>query len=364
MSIARTPDAGYKVRWRDGAGVHRSKKFEHGERSLAVAFEAEVKRAKRLGYLPQLQAATKTVDEVGIEWRAANLHQKAPATQRLYEWLWDSQVLPHLASARVAELTPADVEAWLGKLTTGTVAKRKAAALLHQVFNFAIKSGYVVHNPCAIADRPRLPAREPIKPPTPLMVERTRRALQERDRPGDAAFIAAMAYAGLRPHEALRLTWEDVRERSLLVRAPKTRNFRTVDLLGPLASDLAEWRLLTGGSFEVVFPNSRGSAWTRTDYGNWRARIWHGTKRNPGVAPEGMRPYDLRHAFVSLLLRDPACSRVEVAAQAGHSLQVQDRTYAHVIAELRGEGSAESAIRRARAEVFGQGTAEATGQMR
>lgn len=114
MSIARTPDAGYKVRWRDGAGVHRSKKFERGESKLAVAFEAEVKRAKRLGYLPQLQAATKTVNEVGIEWRAANLHQKAPATQRLYEWLWDSQVLPHLASARVAEVTPADIEAGLG----------------------------------------------------------------------------------------------------------------------------------------------------------------------------------------------------------------------------------------------------------
>jgi hypothetical protein len=55
---------------------------------------------------------------------------------------------------------------------------------------------------------------------------------------------------------------------------------------------------------------------------------------------------------------------VEVAALAGHSLQVQDRTYAHVIAELRGEGSAENEIRRARIEVFGQGTAEAVGQVR
>lgn len=57
------------------------------------------------------------------------------------------------------------------------------------------------------------------------------------------------------------------------------------------------------------------------------------------MAPRGLRPYDLRHTFVSQLLRDPAYSRVEVAAQAGHSLQIQDRTYAHVIAELRGEGA-------------------------
>lgn len=364
MSIARTPDGGYKVRWRDGVGVHRSKRFERGEKAIAVAFEAEVKRAKRLGYLPQLQAATKTISEVGVEWRAAKLHQKAPATRKLYEWLWDSQVLPHLAGARVAELTPADVEAWLGRLKTGAVAKRKAAALLHQVFNFAIKAGYVVHNPCAVADRPRLPAREPVRPPAPATIETIRRALIARDRPGDATLVAAMAYAGLRPQEALGLTWDDVRAHSLLVRAAKTRSFRTVHLLSPLIADLAEWRLLTGGRLELVFPTSRGTPWTSTDYGNWRARIWHGTKRNPGVAPPGTRIYDLRHTFVSLLLRDPRYSRVEVAAQAGHSLEVQDRTYAHVIAELRGEGSAEDAIRWARMEVFGQGTTEATGQMR
>jgi len=51
------------------------------------------------------------------------------------------------------------------------------------VLNFAIKSGYVGHNPCAIADRPRLPAREPVKPPTPVVVEGIRRTLEERDRP-------------------------------------------------------------------------------------------------------------------------------------------------------------------------------------
>ncbi len=362
MSISRTPDGGFKVRWRDAAGVHRSKRFESGEKKIATAFEAEVKRAKRLGYLPQLQASTKTVNEIGVEWRGANLHQKAPATQRLYEWLWDSQVLPHLASARVAALTPADVETWLGRLTTGAVAKRKAAALLHQVFNFAIKSGYVQHNPCAVADRPRLPAREPVRPPAPIAVEEIRLALLTRDRPGDAALVAAMAYAGMRPQEALGLCWEDVRERSLLVRAPKTRSFRVVDLLAPLGAELAERRLLTGGALDLVFPTSRGTSWSPSDYGNWRARIWHGTKRSPGVAPAGMRVYDLRHTFVSLLLRDSRYSRVEVAAQAGHSLEVQDRTYAHVIAELRGEGSAEDEIRRARARVFGQGTAEATGQ--
>jgi integrase len=45
------------------------------------------------------------------------------------------------------------------------------------------------------------------------------------------------------------------------------------------------------------------------------------------------RPYDLRHSFISLLLREGA-SVVEVARQAGHAPTMSLDTYGHVIAEL------------------------------
>jgi DNA-binding CsgD family transcriptional regulator len=62
-----------------------------------------------------------------------------------------------------------------------------------------------------------------------------------------------------------------------------------------------------------------------------------------------MRPYDLRHAFCSLLIAEGA-SVVEVARQAGHSPTMTLNTYAHVMADLDGSDrvSAEHAIRAAR----------------
>ena len=63
-----------------------------------------------------------------------------------------------------------------------------------------------------------------------------------------------------------------------------------------------------------------------------------------------MRPYDLRHAFCSLLIAEGA-SVVEAARQAGHAPTMTLDTYAHVMADLDGAERipAEAAIRAARA---------------
>jgi len=62
-----------------------------------------------------------------------------------------------------------------------------------------------------------------------------------------------------------------------------------------------------------------------------------------------LRPYDLRHAFVSLLLAEGA-NVVEIARQAGHSPTMTLSTYAHLFDEAAGAErvSAEDEIRRAR----------------
>jgi integrase len=48
-----------------------------------------------------------------------------------------------------------------------------------------------------------------------------------------------------------------------------------------------------------------------------------------------MRPYDLRHAFCSLLIAE-GLSVVEVARQAGHAPTMTLDTYAHVMADHEG----------------------------
>jgi integrase len=95
--------------------------------------------------------------------------------------------------------------------------------------------------------------------------------------PRDAALISVLAYAGLRPGEALALQWRDIREQTILVeravslgeeKDTKTAAHRTVRLLQPLAADLREWRLLSGrpSGKTLVFPSANGTLWTQPAY--------------------------------------------------------------------------------------------------
>src|SRR4051812_35915338 len=124
----------------------------------------------------------------------------------------------------------------------------------------------------------------------------------------DATLLSLLAYAGLRPGEALGLRWRSIQERTLLIDSAvfdgelgptKTRRARTVRLLRPLARDLAEWRLQWGRPDDeaLVSPRRDGKPWLLTDYKNWRQRFFDRVVEAVGLTE--VRPYDLRHSFVS-----------------------------------------------------------------
>ena len=163
-----------------------------------------------------------------------------------------------------------------------------------------------------------------------------------------------LAYAGLRPGEALALTWGDVRERTILVeralalgelKETKTGQTRSVQLNAPLAADLAGWRLYCGRPQDdtLIFPTRNGVHWTDSHWRNWRKRVFAPAAADAELS--AFRPYDLRHSFVSLLIAEGR-SVVEIAKQAGHSPTMALATYGHVIEELEG------ADRRPAAEVI------------
>ena len=166
---------------------------------------------------------------------------------------------------------------------------------------------------------------------------------------------------GLRPGEALALSWEHVRERTLLVeralshgelKSTKTGQARTVRLLAPLAADLAEWRLASGrpDPGALVLPARHAGPWSHDDTENWRTRVFRPLAK--ALELPGTRPYDLRHSFCSLLIHEGA-SVVEIAPQLGHSPTMSLDTYGHVFDELQGADRlpAEAQIRRARAKL-------------
>jgi integrase len=112
------------------------------------------------------------------------------------------------------------------------------------------------------------------------------------------------------------------------------RQPRTVSLLAPLREDLDVWRRAHGGSARPVFPSASGGFWRASDWRNWRKRIYRPAAE--GVGLSGARPYDLRHAFASLLIHEGRLSVVEIAAQLGHNPTVCLDTYGHVMAEQSG----------------------------
>ena len=171
--------------------------------------------------------------------------------------------------------------------------------------------------------------------------------------------MSVLAYAGLRPGEALALTWGHVRERTILVeravalgelKTTKTARTRTVRLLAPLAADLREWHIGQGraGDEALAFPGRGGDVWGDDAWRYWRRRVFTPAAKTTGLDSR-VRPYDLRHSFVSLLLAEGA-NVVEIARQAGHSPTLTLSTYAHLFDEAAGvdHESAEDQIRRAR----------------
>jgi integrase len=197
------------------------------------------------------------------------------------------------------------------------------------------------------------PRRKEVRPLAPVAVEAMRAAANPRD----ATLLSVLAYAGLRPQEALALQWGDVRVRTLLIQRAvslglekdtKTRAHRTVRLLAPLREDLLAWQLRSGrpGEAVLVFPGPEGRLWTKTTYDNWRKRAFD---RVCKAAKENATPYALRHSFASLLIHEGR-SVIYVARQLGHDARLTLTTYGHVMDELDEAPrlAAEDAIRAAR----------------
>jgi len=352
MSVERIKRQGgevvWRVRWREG-GRNRSQVL--GSKRDAQDFDAEVRRRKRAGTLAQIDAGTETLDEyVTGSWWPSHTAHLAPKTRRDYAHFYDRHVSRPLGGYQLRELTPETIARWqTDKLAggTGPVAVKKSLTLLGNILERAIDAGRIPSNPQRRMRKARLPSRPETRPLAPDAVERMRSASNHRD----ATLIAVLAYAGVRPCEARALRWGQVRERTILVNASsKTGQTRTVRLLAPLATDLAEWRLACGRPWDdaPVFPGQAGRPWPAEGFNKWRARGFRDALDAAGI--QRARPYDLRHSFASLLLHEGR-SVIYVARQLGHGADQTMNTYGHVIEEFEDAPrlAAESAIREARA---------------
>jgi integrase len=326
----------YLVHYYDSSarGNYRNKTFDL--RKDAVAFESMVNLAKRRGDLAELDAGQETLNEFLAEWWERHGNRfLAESTRRAYKDLEARFVKPALGTTTLRRITPDLVADMRDRIidANGDETARKTLSFLQGVLERAVEWRRLRINPTKVVKKPARSRKSRPHPLTPAEVEAVRAQLAPRD----ATLVSLLAYAGLRPGEALALEWEDIGLQTISVRASvsfgstgptKTGNGRVVRPYGPALGDARGWKLASGKRDGLVFPRRDGKPWKDTDYRNWRNRSW------AEAAPDGVRPYDLRHTFASLLFaegRNPAV----IAEQMGHTVQTLLSTYVNIIEELR-----------------------------
>jgi len=359
----------YRVRWREH-GRNRARTFDH--RADAEAWDREVKRRQQLGPLAvaQLTDPGATLAEWVIErWTPEHGATLALSTRASYAAVYGKHIAPNLDAMPLREITVSVLRRWQAGLIAAGVghgAIMRARAVLSSMLRHAAESEAMPANPLALVRAPRAPHREQVRPLAPATVERIRAQLAVRD----ATLVSVLAYAGLRPGEALALRWRDVRERTILVqrasdgyggvKTTKTRSVRTVRLLSPLAADLREWRLASGRPSDdaLIFPGIAGRTVTREAWKSWTRRTWADAWRAASDDERTPRVYDLRHSYVSLLLAEGRTIHY-VATQAGHDAQLTLSTYGHLLAEYADADRIDAEREIAQARVEGAGPTEA-----
>jgi integrase len=354
----------WRVRWREPDGRMRSRTTANKREALAL--DADIKARRFRGeVIPR--TSRDTLAAAYEQWR--ELYAKPHLTKNTltrYEEAWEPHVKGRHDHHLLAELVanPLLFDEMLAEMRgrgVGNESQRKVLIVMSSVFRAAVRWRKVSVNPVLAVPKPS-GARQRIPHPfPPIVIERIRLQMLRRttrdatgaSRQADACLVVLMAYAGLRPGEALALTWADVGQRTLAIdkavslgeeAATKTGAARSAPLMEQLADDLLELRRARGWPEDdrLVFPNRDGEHWSRSQYNNWRNRIWKpvmdklasGTPPQPRLAKAV--PYDCRGSFVSLHLRSGS-SPIEVARWAGHSPQVMYGHYANVIDELVGQ---------------------------
>ena len=243
---------------------------------------------------------------------------------------------------------------------SSTVSRKRAA--FHGALGYAVERGLLPANPLDLVRWHAARAAVAISPVTvasPAQVQ-TILAQVDRVRPELAAFFGCLYYAALRPEEAVALRRDDLVltepgrcKLVLTTSCPRTGTawtstgtpheprglkhrpagaIRVVPIPSILARMLGRHLRQFGTAPDGrLFRGTRGGMLSESVYG----RTWHTARRaalGPELAATALlcRPYDLRHAALSLWL-NASGAPAEVAARAGNSARVLHEVYLHCI---------------------------------
>ena len=195
---------------------------------------------------------------------------------------------PGLEKRRIRAITPQECAKYIEQAFDTPRQRQKARLILSGVFSTAVKRGWCENNPVSQVEAPQVVEQQvPIL--SPQEIESLLQTAQEYRGGSCAAAVGIMLYAGIRPHEAARLTWAqvDLPERAIYIhpRHSKTGGARRVSIHKPLLRILQKYRR---GAAEKICPPS------------WLIR-WRELRHAAGWdSPAHSWPQDaLRHTFAS-----------------------------------------------------------------
>ncbi len=192
---------------------------------------------------------------------------------------------PDFSNRNFSELTISDCETWLEQTFDTPSQFNKGRAMLHALFEYALRHEWCERNPVKLVERKKVVEKE-IKP---LSLDETKQIIKTAQTPkfkDCLPAIALLTYAGIRPREVRRLKWNDIdlNENSITVRSQcsKTGGVRQVEIYPVLKDFLKEYK-----SEPIFFICSK----------NWQ-RKWKNIRDNAGFK-ETWQQDILHHTYAS-----------------------------------------------------------------
>jgi integrase len=138
----------------------------------------------------------------------------------------------------VATITSKDIDDWLRSLPFSPLTRNHYRQLVVLAFNFAVRAGYAVTNPAALAPKAKVVG----KPPGILSVTQAARLL-EAATPDVLPFLAIGLFAGLRRAEIHRLDWREIDFESGLIEVAAAKSKTAQRRFVTMQPNLREWLL-------------------------------------------------------------------------------------------------------------------------
>lgn len=188
----------YRIRWRDGEA--RRSETVHGTKYAAQRRLAEIQLSK-YGSYEAINYETYWNDTVKPTFSGLSDH-----TIKEYERVWAVELAPRIAEDSVASTDWKRVQAVIDEIKASSV-QRKAFRLWRKILNMAIRDSIRATNPCDRSIR----MKQHVRRRKVLLESQEVSAWMETIRDIELEpLLLVLAGGGLRPGEALALTWDDI----------------------------------------------------------------------------------------------------------------------------------------------------------